>query len=47
MPTYNANGITIAQFLFNHVMASFGVPQAIVTDHGSHFHQYVMEELTA
>ena len=47
MPTYNAGGITAAQFLFNHVIARFGVPQAIVTDHGSHFHQHVMAEFTA
>jgi len=34
-------------FFFNHVVARFGVPQAIVTDHGSHFHNHMMTELTA
>jgi len=46
MPTYNVDGITAAQFLFNHVIVCFGVPQAIVTNHGSHFRQYMMEEMT-
>ena len=46
MPTLIANGKTTAQFLFNHVITRFGVPQAIVTDHGSHFHHYMMAELT-
>ena len=34
-------------FFFNHVIARFGVPQAIVTDHGKHFHNHMMTELTA
>lgn len=37
---------TVAQFLFNHVIIRFEVPQGIVTDHGSHFHGYMMTELT-
>lgn len=37
MPTLVADGKTTAQFIFNHVIARFGVPQAIVTDHGTHF----------
>ena len=37
MPTYSADSKTVAQFLFNHVISRFGVPQAIVTNHGSHF----------
>lgn len=37
MPTRDANGKITAQFLFNHVIARFGVPQAIITDHASHF----------
>lgn len=47
MPTCSVDRITTAQFLFNHVIARFGVPQAIVTNHGLHIHQYVMAELTA
>lgn len=44
---YNDDGITTAQFLFNHVIACFGVPQDIVTNHGSHFRQYMMEKETS
>jgi hypothetical protein len=37
---------TTTLFLFNHVIACFGVPQPIVTDHGSHFRNFMMSELT-
>ena len=37
MPTLAADGKTAAQFIFNHIIARFRVPQAIVTDHGTHF----------
>ena len=37
MPTLAADGKTTTQFIFNHIIAHFGVPQAIVTDHGTHF----------
>jgi transposase InsO family protein len=33
-------------FIFNHIITRFGVPQAIVTDHGTHFHNFMMSELT-
>jgi hypothetical protein len=46
MPTFDNTGKTAALFLFNHVIACFGVPQAIVTDHGSHFKNFMMSELT-
>ena len=46
MPTMAADGKTTSQFLLNHVIAQFGVPQAIVTDHGSHFRDYMMAEQT-
>eukprot|EP00253_Pinus_taeda_P006767 PITA_06767 len=45
MPTLSEDGHTAAQFLFNHVISRFGVPQAIVTDHGKHFHNHMMAEL--
>ena len=45
MPTYSIDSKTMAQFLFNHVISRFGIPQAIVTDHGSHFRDYMMVEL--
>ena len=47
MPTFNNTGQTAAFFFFNHVIAWFGVPQAIVTDHGKHFHNHMMSELIA
>lgn len=47
MPTYDVNGKTISLFLFNHVIAQFGVPKAIVTNHGSHFRNYMITKLTA
>ena len=47
MPTLNNNGETTALFFFNYVVARFGVPQAIVTNHGSHFYNHMMVELTA
>ena len=37
MPTYVEDGKASSLFLFNHVIDRFGVPQAIVTDHVSHF----------
>jgi hypothetical protein len=46
MPTFdNANRI-IALFIFNHIITRFGVPQAIVVDHSSHFQNFMMSELT-
>ena len=47
MPTLVADGKTAALFIFNHIIARFGVPQAIVTDHGTHFRDYMMAELTS
>jgi hypothetical protein len=46
MLTFDNTGKTATLFLFNHVIAHFGVPQAIVTDHGSHFRNFMMSKLT-
>eukprot|EP00253_Pinus_taeda_P030668 PITA_30668 len=46
MPTLSEDGHTVMQFLFNHVISQFGVPQAIVIDHGKHFRNHMMTELT-
>eukprot|EP00253_Pinus_taeda_P027854 PITA_27854 len=46
MPTFLVDGKTAAIFIFNHIIASFGVPQAIITDHGNHFQNTMMTELT-
>ena len=47
MPTYAEDGKITALFLFNHIIARFGVLQSIVTDHRSHVHNQMMEELSA
>jgi transposase InsO family protein len=46
MSTFDNTGKTVELFIFNHVIAHFGVPQAIVTDHGSYFRNFMMSELT-
>jgi transposase InsO family protein len=46
MPTFDNTGKTATLFLFNHVITRFGVPQAIITDRGSHFRNNMMSELT-
>ena len=43
MPTYAEDGKISALFLFNHIIARFGVLQDILTNHGSHFHNQMME----
>ena len=46
MPTYKADGETAGFFIFNKIIAQFGIPKEIVTDHGSHFQNSMMIELT-
>jgi hypothetical protein len=46
MPTFDNTGKITTLFIFNHIIAHFGVPQAIVIDHGSHFRNFMMSELT-
>jgi hypothetical protein len=36
-----------ALFIFNQIVARFGIPKEIVTDHGSHFQNKMMTELTS
>jgi hypothetical protein len=47
MPTVKSNGKTTYFFLFNHIIPRFSIPSEIVTDHGSHFQNEMMEELAA
>lgn len=47
MTTLNKSGKMAALFFLNHVVAHFGVPQVIVIDHGLHFCNHMMTELTA
>ena len=42
MPTYKADGETVAFFIFNQIIARFGIPKEIVTGHGSHFQNSMM-----
>ena len=46
MPTFSVDGKTSATFIFNHIIARFDVPQAIIIEHGSHFRNVMMIELT-
>ena len=46
IPTYAKDGKTATLFLFNHIIARFGIPRAIVIDHGSHFQNKMMAELS-
>jgi hypothetical protein len=47
MPTFNNDGETAALFIFNHIVARFGIPKEIVTDHDSRFQNKMMIELTS
>ena len=46
MPTFKADGETAAFFVFNQIIAQFRIPKVIVTDHGIHFQNNMMTELT-
>ena len=45
MSTYKADRETASVFIFNQIIACFGIPKDIVTDHGSHFQNNMMTEL--
>ena len=47
MPTFLNNGCNATLLFFNHIITRFGVPQSIVTDHGSHFQNQMISELHA
>jgi hypothetical protein len=47
MPTFKFDGKTATFFVFNQIIARFGILSEIVTDHGSHFQNKMMEELVA
>ena len=47
IPTFRADGETTTLFSFNHVICRFDVPLSIVIDHGSHFQNHMMTELTS
>ena len=45
MPTFSNDGETMTLFIFNQIVARFGIPKEIVTDHGSHFQNKMITEL--
>lgn len=47
MPTFKSDDETATIFIFNHVIARFDVPQAIITDHGIHFRKIMITEISA
>jgi hypothetical protein len=47
MPTFSNDGEKTKLFIFNQVMARFGVPREIITDHGSDFQNYMMSKLVS
>jgi hypothetical protein len=46
MSTFDNTGKIAVLFIFNHIIPRFGVPQAIIIDHDSHFRNFMMFELT-
>ena len=46
MPTFKVDGETAAFFIFNQIITRFGIPKEIFTNHGSHFQNSLMTELT-
>jgi hypothetical protein len=47
MPTVKSDGKTSTFFIFNQIIAWFSIPSEIVIDHGSHFQNEMMEEITS
>jgi hypothetical protein len=47
MPTVKSNGKTTTFFVFNQIIARFGISSEIVIDHGSHFQNEMMDEMVA
>jgi transposase InsO family protein len=46
MPTFYNTRRNASLFIFNHIIACFGVPRAIVIDHANHFRNFMMSEFT-
>jgi len=44
--TFLNDGRIISLFIFNHIIARFRIPQAIITDHGSHFQNQMIFEMS-
>ena len=46
MPTFKYEGEMKMYFVFNQIIARFGIPKHIFMDHGSDFQNKMMTELT-
>jgi hypothetical protein len=46
MPTFDNTRKTTTLFISNHIITRFGIPRDIITDHSSHFQNFMMSELT-
>ena len=47
MPTVKSDGETATHFVFNQTITRFSIPKELVTDHGRHFQNRMMEELAS
>ena len=47
MPIVKSNGETAEHFVFNQIITQFSISKEIVTDHGRHFQNKMMEELAS
>ena len=47
MPTIKSNGEMTTHFVFNQIITRFGILRDLVTDHGRHFQNKMMEELSS
>ena len=47
MPTVKSDGEIATHFVFNQIITWFEIPKDLVTDHGSHFQNHMMEELAS
>jgi hypothetical protein len=47
IPTVKFDENTVSFFVFNQIITRFRIPSEIVTDHGSHFQNEMIEELVS
>ena len=47
MPTVKSDGEIATHFVFNQIITQFEIPKELVTNHGSHFQNCMMEELAS
>ena len=47
MPTIKSDDETVAYFVFNQIITRFDIPKELVTNHGRHFQNKMMEDLAS